>query len=82
MSKLKAYFAILVGSRKFLAFIAYFCVTTILMLLKYVDGNVYMAQVTVGLVAFMGTNFGEHLTETVKSWIKVKANEIKEKIKK
>ena len=62
----------LIGYRKFTAFILYFVSATVLMILDFVSGDVYMQQVTLGLSALMAGNLVEHITETVKSKIKGK----------
>jgi len=74
MTRIKDYLTLMFSSRKFAAFVVYFAVATLFVWTQWVriTPDVYMAQITLGLGAFMASNIGEHITNTVKEWIKRK----------
>lgn len=66
----------LVGFRKFFAFIFYFVITTLLMVMGYITGDVYMVQVTIGISAFLGTNLAVHLVNIGRDWVQGKLRDV------
>lgn len=74
MVRMKEYALLLLSSRKFMAFLVYFVVSTMFVWTQWVKitADVYMAQITLGLSAYMASNIGQHITDTVKEWIKKK----------
>lgn len=62
----------LVGFRKFTLAAVYLVVAIVLLLAGVIPAEGWLQHVTSVVVAFMGTNIGEHLIAVSKEWINTK----------
>lgn len=67
-------FGFLVGFRKFLIMLVFIAIMVIFRLYNLVDGEQFSSNVQIAIVAFFGTNVGEHLLNLGKEWVKGKIN--------
>lgn len=59
----------LLGFRKFIMAAAFILISVVLLALGQVDGKTLVETSRDVVVAFMGTNLGEHLISTTQKWI-------------
>jgi len=72
-------FGILIGVRKFLIMLMFFAVMVIFRIYGLISGDEFAGNLQVAVVAFLGTNFGEHALESLDQFFKRKEQEKKEK---
>ena len=70
-------FAFLTGFRKFTVMVAFMAIMVLFRVLDYVNGQEFAENLQLAVVAFMGTNLGEHLIQLGKDWVQGKLKEIK-----
>ena len=70
-------FGFLVGFRKFTVMVAFMSIMVLFRVLGYVNGQEFSENLQLAVVAFMGTNLGEHLLSLGKEWVQGKIKEIK-----
>lgn len=73
--KLREFLEFLNGFRKFTMMAAILAVAIVFRVFGFVDGAEWVDLIKVTGVAFFGTNAAEHMTNTVKEWLKTKAQE-------
>ena len=59
----------LVGFRKFTMAVAFLVVAIILLIAGVIPSDDWLKQVSAVMIAFMGTNIGEHIIQVGKDWI-------------
>jgi len=64
----------LLGFRKFTLTAIYLLVAILLLVLGVIPAEGWLEQVTAAVVAFLGTNIGEHLLNLGKEYLKGKSN--------
>lgn len=62
-------FEFIVGSRKFLMVAVFLVVALYLLLTQKVPSNDWMSNMTTVMVAFLGSNVAEHVTNLAKTWV-------------
>lgn len=69
-------FGFLVGMRKFTAMMIFMAIMVIFRIHDLINGEQFAQNVQIALVAFFGTNIGEHLINLGKDWVTGKLKEI------
>lgn len=72
----------LVGFRKFTIMVVFLLVMVTFRILNYIDGAQFAENLQIAVVAFFGTNLGEHLINIGKEWVQGKISEITKEDKK
>jgi hypothetical protein len=70
-------FGFLIGMRKFTAMILFMIIMTIFRVYDLVDGAQFAENLQIALVAFFGTNIGEHLISLGKDYLQGKLKDFK-----
>lgn len=70
-------FGFLIGFRKFLIMLIFLVVMIIFRVLGYINGAEFAQNLQLAVVAFFGTNIGEHLLNLGKKWVEGKLKDIK-----
>lgn len=70
-------FQFLVGFRKFTIMVAFMAIMIVFRVLDLVNGQEFAENIQLAVVAFMGTNLGEHLLSLGKDYVQGKLKEIK-----
>lgn len=60
----------IIGFRKFIIMILFLIVMITFRVLEYIDGSQFADNLQVAVVAFFGTNIGEHIINVGKDYIK------------
>ena len=63
-------FSFLVGFRKFFIMVLFLSVMVLFRLFDLIDGKQFADNLQIAVVAFFGTNIGEHLLNLGKEWVK------------
>ena len=71
MSKLKHIISFLDGFRKLSIMLLIIVITTTLLVLSFINGDIYARILVVAIPSYFASNVGEHATNRIKEWIEV-----------
>ena len=71
---MNAILSVLTGSRKLIVIVMYMTIMVVMRCVNMMNGTEFADNLQLGVVAFMGTNLGEHLISGTKEWLITKSN--------